>query len=593
MRQLSRLFFILMMTVAVGCSSSADKHAKAPAAADEPVQVTAWTAKSELFMEYAPLQPGKKSRFLIHLTRLVDGKPVTEGPLKLELHPATGQPLTFSVPAPVRPGIFEAELSVPEAGVYALEAVLEGKTFSDRITVSGIRAGAPAPAQTVKKEEHTEHAKPEKHDDHAPAGKNKHSKAEKHDDHDHADTKKHGKPEQHDDHDHGEKNKPAVVQKHDDHDDHDDHGHDGEHDHHAPAQVSGDGSGSISLSKVQQWSLDILMRQPEKKKLAGQIIASGELVAAADGEATVAAPLSGLLSVTRPLPYLGKRVAKGEVIALIEPPIRPDGGAGQLSAAHAEARNRVTLARQEHERAQRLYDAKIAPRKRVEEAAAALDNAKAALAPLERSAALLGGDGAGRLAVRAPVSGTVVELFSGTGKGIEAGQPIARIVNTATLWLKTSLPAIDAGRLPRQPVAGFTVAGQEGSFKAGRLVSVSGMLDPQSRTLPVIFSVPNPDARLKVGMFATVAVSTGSVTESLVLPAEALTEDEGRYFVFLQTAGERFTRREVQTGARRDGLVQIVKGLREHDRVVVKGSYYVKQAVSTGAKEDPHAGHAH
>jgi len=98
---------------------------------------------------------------LIHLTRLVDGKPVSEGPLKLELHPATGQPLVFTVAAPLRPGIFETELSVPSAGAYTLHVVAEGKGFSDRITVPGIQAGQPAQAQTAAKEEHKEPARPE------------------------------------------------------------------------------------------------------------------------------------------------------------------------------------------------------------------------------------------------------------------------------------------------------------------------------------------------------------------------------------------------------------------------------------------------
>jgi len=183
-------------------------------------------------MEYAPLQPGKKSHFLIHLTRLVDGKPVSEGPLKLELHPATGQPLVFTVAAPLRPGIFETELSVPSAGAYTLHVVAEGKGFSDRITVPGIQAGQPAQAQTAAKEEHKEPARPEKHDDH--------------------------------DHDHAEQQERVREKKNDGHDDH---GHDDKHGHSDSALVIGDGGGSISLLKEQQWSLDILIRQPEKKKL--------------------------------------------------------------------------------------------------------------------------------------------------------------------------------------------------------------------------------------------------------------------------------------------------------------------------------------
>lgn len=535
------LLLTLLLAVASGCSEHAgtDKQDQGHAE-DEMLQVTAWSEKSELFMEYEPLQPGKKGSFLIHLTRLADGKPVAEGALKLLLRPASGEPLTVTIPAPSRPGIYQAELTAPAAGHYTLELQPQATAFNDLIRVPGIVVGTVDALRQAATTDHQEQPA-EKHDGH--------------DDHDHKAAP----------HDHADETAPVID----------------------------DGGGSITLLKEQQWALDMLIKHPERKRLSGQITASGELIAASDAEATVAAPLSGVLSVTRPLPYLGKRVAKGELIALIEPPIRPDGGAGQFSAALAEARSRATLARQEYERAQRLFEAKIAPRKRVEEASAALDSARAALAPLEKSALALGGDGGGKLAVRAPVSGTVVEVFSGTGKGIEAGQPIVRIVNTSTLWLKASLPALEAGKLPRQPAAQFTVAGQQGSFTAGRLIAVSDMLDPQSRTLPVIFSIPNRDARLKVGMFATVSVATGATHEGLVLPAEALAEDEGRFFVFVQTAGERFALREVQIGQKQGGLVQILKGLDDHDRVVVQGAYYVKQAATTATKEDPHAGHAH
>ena len=543
-RTVAGLFMTALLFILIGCSNQDSKKQEQGHTEEKTTQVTVWSDKTELFMEYAPLVSGKKNALLIHLTRLADGKPV-KGALQLTLRPETGQPVTVMAPAPSRQGIYQVELTPLANSNYTLELQPQSPGFSDLIRVPGIVVGTVAAQPKSAKTAHQEQPA-EKHDDHAGHG---------HDDHDHTATA----------HDHAD----------------------------ATAPVIGDGGGSIAFSKEQQWSLDTLIRQPVRKPLSNRITASGELIAASNAEATVAAPLSGIVSVSRPLPYLGKRVAKGELIALIDPPLRPEGGAGQLNAAHAEARNRVTLAWQEHERAQRLYEAKIAPRKRVEEAAAALDSARAALTPLEKSAALLGGDGNGRLTVRAPISGTVVEVVSGTGKGIEAGQPIVRIVNTGTLWLKASLPALDAGKLTSAPSASFTVAGQEGTFATGRLVSVGDMLDPQSRTLPVIFSVTNPGSRLKVGMFATVSVATGEAQEGLVLPLEALVEDEGRFFLFVQTSGERFSRREVQIGSKQDGLVQVLKGLDEHDRVVVKGVYYVKQAATGSRKEDPHAGHAH
>ena len=268
-RTVAGLLMTALLSILIGCSSQENKKQDQGHVDEEAIQITAWSEKSELFMEYAPLQPGKNGSFLIHLTRIADGKPVTEGALRLLLRPASGEPLTLAIPAPSRPGIYQAELTAPAAGTYQMELLPEGKGFADRIVVPGVYVGPTPkadPAKTVK---------------------DVHTKAL------------------------------------------------------GAALVIGDGGGTISFLKEQQWSLDVLLRRPEQKQLSGQLSASGELVAAADGEATVAAPLSGVLSVVKPVPYLGKRVAKGELIALIEPPVRPDGGAGQLASAHAEAKKQV------------------------------------------------------------------------------------------------------------------------------------------------------------------------------------------------------------------------------------------------------------
>ncbi len=338
--------------------------------------------------------------------------------------------------------------------------------------------------------------------------------------------------------------------------------------------------------------MDFMVTQPVKKDLGSFVTTTGELVPVSNAEATVAAPLAGIVSTTKQLPFIGKKVAKGEVVALIDPPIRPDGGIGQLGAAYAEAKNRVALAQKEYDRAKRLHDAKIAPLKRVEEAELALSSAKSALEPLEKSMGSVKGEGSGRIAVRAPVSGTVVEVTAGAGKGVEAGQPILRIVNTGTLWLKANLPASEIATAGKSLNATFTVAGLTDEFKPSRLVSVGDMLDPQTRTLPVLFEVPNQSGRLKVGLFANVAIRTGSVAGALAVPKDALIEDEARWFVFIQPSGEAFDRREVKVGVEDGGFVQITSGLKGDERVVTRGAYYVKQAESA-AKGGADQGHAH
>lgn len=545
---------VLATTLLLGCNqkkqSGADDHGEGKHEA-ESVQLTAYSAKSEVFMEFAEPLAGEKAAFLIHLTRLADWKPVTEGPLKLVFTPATGAPVSFTVPAPARPGIYQTELTLATAGEYSLAIIPEGKGFSDTITIPEVHVLKKGEAHQAHGE--AKHAEPAKKE--AGHGKQAHAEAG------------------HDGHDHGTEQA----------------GHDEE-----STVIIGTGGGTIPFLKEQQWTTEFMSRPAEKKDLATYFSTMGELVPVSNAEASVSAPLAGIISGSKPLPFVGKKVSKGEVVAFIEPPLRQEGGIGQLTAAHAEAKNRVTLAQKEFDRAKRLHDAKIAPQKRVEEAELSLSSAKAALEPLEKAMGSVKGDaGNGRIAVRATVSGTVVEITASNGKGVEAGQPILRIINTGTLWLKANLPAADAGKAALAAGATFAVTGLEGEFRPSRLVTVGDMLDPQTRTLPVIFEVPNAGSRLKVGMFANVSIRTGDAKNALAVPKEALVEDEGRWFLFVQTAGEAFERREVKLGAQDKGYAQVVEGLKPHERVVSKGAYYVKLAATAGKGIDPHAGHAH
>lgn len=498
------ILMALLITL-TGCNQKKQEPSATSGDKAEPVRVTAYSAKSELFMEYDPPVAGEKTGFLIHLTRLSDFKPVTEGGLKLVFTPAAGEAEIFTLPAPTRSGIYKIEAALAKPGKYSLKLITDGKGFGDEIIVSEV--------QVLNKGE-----------------------------------------------------KPAVGQA--------------------------GGGGAIAYLKEQQWIVDFMVTQPVKKDLGSFVTTTGELVPVSNAEATVAAPLSGIISTTTQLPFIGKKVAKGEVVALIDSPVSMNGGIGQLGVAYAEAKNRVTLAQKEYDRAKRLHEAKIAPLKRVEEAELTLASARAALEPLEKAMGSIKGEGGGRIAVRAPVSGTVVEVTAGAGKGVEAGQPILRIVNTGTLWLKANLPANEIGTVGKSLNATFTVAGLTDEFKPSRLVSVGDMLDPQTRTLPVLFEVNNPSGRLKVGLFANVAIRTGSIAGALTVPKDALIEDEGRWFVFIQSSGEAFDRREVKTGVEDGGFVQITSGLKGDERLATRGAYYVKQAESA-AKGGADQGHGH
>lgn len=97
------------------------------------LDVTHWTEKTELFMEYPPLVAGRTALFAVHLTRLGDFKPVDAGKATVEFTPASGgQPKVLVGPQPSRPGAFRVENVPPEPGRYRWALLLDAPGLSDR-----------------------------------------------------------------------------------------------------------------------------------------------------------------------------------------------------------------------------------------------------------------------------------------------------------------------------------------------------------------------------------------------------------------------------------------------------------------------------
>ena len=102
-------------------------------AESETLNVTDWTDKTELYMEYPPLVAGHSALFAVHLTKLDDFKPLTAGRASVEFTPEEGgQPKTIAGPQPSRPGAFRVEGAPPAAGRYRWALILDAPGLTDR-----------------------------------------------------------------------------------------------------------------------------------------------------------------------------------------------------------------------------------------------------------------------------------------------------------------------------------------------------------------------------------------------------------------------------------------------------------------------------
>jgi cobalt-zinc-cadmium efflux system membrane fusion protein len=124
-----------------------------------------------------------------------------------------------------------------------------------------------------------------------------------------------------------------------------------------------------------------------------------------------------------------------------------------------------------------------------------------------------------------------------------------------------------------------------------RLVTIGSVIDPATRSVPLLIETQNPQGQLKIEMHGELFVSIGKGIQALAIPTSAVVDDKGIVVAFVQRAGETFERRELELGVQSDGYVQVKAGLMAGEWVVTAGAYRVHLA--SLSSELPAHGHAH
>ena len=122
------------------------------------------------------------------------------------------------------------------------------------------------------------------------------------------------------------------------------------------------------------------------------------------------------------------------------------------------------------------------------------------------------------------------------------------------------------------------------------MISYGKSANANSPFIPIAFEIENT-GNLIPGSIAEVYLKSSPIPNALVIPRTALVEEQGSYFVYVQTGGERFQKREVKLGASDGLVVQLLSGVAVGERVVTKGAYQIKLSTASGTL--PAHGHEH
>ncbi len=229
-------------------------------------------------------------------------------------------------------------------------------------------------------------------------------------------------------------------------------------------------------------------------------------------------------------------------------------------------------------RTRTLRSEQVATQEQLEQAVADRDMAQG---DLRRVDALIA-----QKTIRAPFAGTVGIRRVHPGQYLQAGEPIASLVDASVMHVNFSLAEQAVPQLQRgQHVEVLIDAWPDRPVQA-KIHAIDPVIG-QARTARVQAVMPNPDDRLKAGMFANVRVLRQGLPPVLSVPETALTYTVYGQTVYVAAGGGdqpmTVQRALVESGERWDGRVEIVKGLHEGDHVVVSGQMKLNDGMTVEA----------
>jgi cobalt-zinc-cadmium efflux system membrane fusion protein len=301
-----------------------------------------------------------------------------------------------------------------------------------------------------------------------------------------------------------------------------------------------------------------------------------------DHATVVLAPFSG--PVTRVLVTLGDHVAVGQSLALVNSPDYTTAvGAYRKALIAAAAADAVAsndgvlfahqaISQRENAEAQATAVGADADRTAALQGLLALHVDSQTIAAIRDGKPLELGQGA----IRAPITGTVVDRSIAPGQTLSAGSSACfTIADTSTMWVMAQVFGDDVARMQTGDPA--TIGTGEGNpALSGTVTNIGAVVNPDTRSVLARVSVDNPKGLLKKDMYVEVHIQSRDQDRGLLIPVSAvLRDDENLPFVYVVTADGSYARRSVTLGARVDDRFVIPQGLQSGDQVVVDGSIFL------------------
>ena len=259
----------------------------------------------------------------------------------------------------------------------------------------------------------------------------------------------------------------------------------------------------------------------------------------------------------------GQPVTKGSILVKLDDSV--------TSADTEQARANLWLAKAKSDRAAELQQKGFVSAQAKDDAEG---GARVAQATVQSAEARLA-----KMQIKAPFSGLIGLRQVSIGDYVKEGQDMVNLESIDPLKADFRVPEVFLGQVQVGQALQVSLDAVPGKVYEGKILAINPLVDQGGRSVVIRAVLRNQTGNLRPGMFARIRLLTDTKTDSLVVPEQALVPQGDDQFVF-KVVDNRAQRARVEIGQRRDGKVEIVKGLSAGDMVVTAGQPKIRDGSS-------------
>jgi membrane fusion protein (multidrug efflux system) len=190
--------------------------------------------------------------------------------------------------------------------------------------------------------------------------------------------------------------------------------------------------------------------------------------------------------------------------------------------------------------------------------------------------------------IRAPIEGVVSSREIKLGQSIDASDVLFRITDTSELLAYLQIPQAELGKFAAGQFATLTVDAMPETTFAATIERISPTIDMRNGTFRATAFIDNGSGELAPGMFARFSIAYERHIDALVIPREAIVEEDDQASVYVVANGA-VIRRTIEVGIESDNFVEVVDGLAGDEEIVVTGQSSLRDGSKVLASNNPGA----